>query len=275
MSLPSSHLIHPESVNPSASRNHSFPAARSISALILREMATRYSNSPGGYIWAILDPLGAIVMLSFGFSLLLRSPALGSSFLLFFTSAYLPLHMYQTTSGVVAGAINFSRPLLKFPSVSWMDALLARYILNTLTVLLVSYLLLTGILYATGSRSSLEFGPIIRAMGLTMILGFGVGTLNCVLTGLFPVWSHIWGILTRPLFIASGIFYIYETLNHTAQSILWYNPLIHLTGLMRSGVFSTYNPSYISELYVLGFGLVTALLGLILMRRYHRDILNK
>jgi capsular polysaccharide transport system permease protein len=275
MSLPSPHLTEQPALFPSQSRNHRFPAARAISALILREMATRYGNSPGGYIWAILDPLGAIIMLSFGFSLLLRSPALGSSFLLFFTAAYLPLHMYQATSGVVSSAINFSRPLLKFPSVSWIDALLARYILNTLTVLLVSYLILTGVLISLDTRTSLEFGPIVRAMGLATILGFGIGSLNCVLAGLFPVWGHIWGILTRPLFIASGIFYIYENLSQTAQGILWYNPLIHLTGLMRSGVYSTYNPTYINELYVLGFGLITSLLGLILMRRYHRDILNQ
>lgn len=275
MPSPRPHTADPQVLYPSPNRNRRFPAIRAISALILREMATRYGNSPGGYIWAILDPLGAIVMLSFGFSLLLRSPALGSSFLLFFTAGYLPIHMYQTTSNVVAASINYSRPLLKFPSVSWMDALLARFILNSLTMLLVCYLLLAGIIIATEAKSPLEFGPVLRAMGLAMILGFGVGTLNCVLNGLYPVWNHIWGIVTRPLVIASGLFYIYEDLGQTAREILWYNPLIHITGLMRSGIFITYNPSYVNEAYVLGFGLILTLLGLILMRRFHRDILNK
>lgn len=275
MSMPPPHPATQPALNPSPNRNQRFSALRSISALILREMATRYGNSPGGYIWAILDPLGAIVILSFGFSLLLRSPSLGTSFILFFAAGYLPLNLYQTSSGVVATAISFSRPLLKFPSVSWMDALLARYILNALTGLLVCYLLIAGILFAIDYRSPLDYGPLIRALGLALTLGFGIGTLNCVLIGLYPVWGHIWNILTRPLFIVSGVFFIYEDLGQAAKAILWYNPLFHITGLMRSGVFTTYNPTYINELYVLGISLILSLLGLILMRRYHRDILNK
>ncbi|MFT7592933.1 MAG: capsular polysaccharide transport system permease protein, partial [Paracoccaceae bacterium] len=79
-------------------------------ALILREMSTRYGRTPGGYIWSILEPLAAILVLSVGFSLVMRTPSLGTSFLLFYATGYLPFNLYQTVSGTVSKSILFSKP---------------------------------------------------------------------------------------------------------------------------------------------------------------------
>lgn len=252
-----------------------FATTRTIAALILREMSTRYGRTPGGYLWGIVEPLAAIIMLSVGFSLVMRTPSLGTSFLLFYATGYLPFDLYQVLSNVISRAINFSRPLLKYPAVTWVDAVLARFLLNSLTGLLIAVLLLTGILIATDSRTVLDFPPIAAAMGLTMLLGLGIGVLNCTLIGLFPLWEVAWSIFTRPLFLASGIFFLYDTMPSLAQDILWYNPLIHIIGLMRTGFYPTYTAAYVSEVYVLSVGLVCLTLGLILLGRFHRDILNK
>ncbi len=248
---------------------------RTITALILREMSTRYGRNPGGYVWAVVEPLGVIIILSFGFSLLMRNPSLGNSFLLFYASAYLAFNLYQSLSLTVARAISFSRPLLMYPVVTWVDAILARFTLNLLTGLLVTYILLTGILATVDSRAVLEIGPIAEALGLAALLGLGIGTLNCAIGGLFPTYDLIWSIATRPLFLVSGIFYIYEDMPQSVQNVLWFNPLIHITGLMREGIYPTYHPQYISEVFVLLVSLSTLLMGLILLGRYHRDILNQ
>jgi capsular polysaccharide transport system permease protein len=265
----------PPPLPPAQAGDRRFASTRTIMALILREMSTRYGRTPGGYIWAILEPLAAILVLSVAFSLVMRTPSLGTSFLLFYATGYLPFNLYQVLSGSISKAIIFSRPLLKYPAVTWIDAVIARFLLNSLTGLLIAIVLLTGILVVIGSRTSLEFPPIIMAMSLAMILGLGVGVLNCALSGLFPIWEVTWSIITRPLFLASGVIYIYEDLPPMAQSVLWYNPLIHLTGMMRTGFFPTYTAAYITGIYVLGVALICLALGLILLGRYHRDILNR
>lgn len=248
---------------------------RVIVALILREMSTRYGKSPGGYVWAIVEPLGAIIILSFGFSLMLRAPSLGNSFLLFYASAYLPFNLYQTLSLTISRALTFSRPLLMYPVVTWADAVLARLILNLLTGLLVAYLLLTGILAATDTRAVLQIGPIVESMTLATLLGLGVGVFNCALGGLYPTYEIFWSIATRPLFIVSGVLFIYEDMPRNVREILWYNPLMHVTGRMRAGVFPNYDPLYVSPTYVIAISLITLFLGLLLLGRYHRHILNR
>ncbi len=245
-----------------------------MAALILREMSTRYGKTPGGYIWAVLEPLGAILFLSLGFSLLLRSPSLGTSFILFYASGYIPFNLYQNVSQTVSRSITFSRPLLFYPAVTWMDAIFARFLLNTLANLTTAYLLMTLILSMIDSNIVLDLVPIVTAMGLAALLGLGVGVLNCLLIGLFPTWEVFWSIVTRPLFLASGIIYIYEELPRTVQNILYYNPLMHITGMMRTGVFTTYAPEYVNPPMIVGCAMVPLALGLLLLSRHYKTILN-
>lgn len=265
----------PHVQKPGSGTSHRAITFRTVLALMLREMSTRYGRSPGGYVWAVLEPLGAIVILSIGFSILLRAPSLGTSFLLFYATGYLPFNVYQTISLTVARAISFSKPLLMYPVVRWMDAVLARFLLNGLTALLVGYILITAIVFVTGSRVVLDVGPIVESTVLAGLLGFGIGCFNCALTGIYPTWEIIWSILTRPLFIISGVLYIYEDMPRFAQDVLWFNPLMHITGLMRMGFYPTYSPNYISIVYTLVWAVVPLLFGLILLTRYHRDILNQ
>ncbi len=255
--------------------NRRFASARTIGALILREMSTRYGRTPGGYLWAILEPLAAILVLSLAFSLVMRTPPIGTTFILFYATGFLPFNLYQVLSNTIAKAIMFSKPLLKYPAVTWVDAVLARFLLNSLTSILITILLLTGILVVIESRTVLDFPPIAVAMSLAMALGLGVGVLNCALSGLFPIWDMVWSIITRPLFIASGVIFLYDALPPLAREILWYNPLVHVIGLMRTGFYSTYSASYVNVTFVLGVSLACLVMGLILLGRYHRDILNR
>lgn len=248
---------------------------RTIFALMLREMSTRYGATPGGYLWAVAEPLGMILVLSFAFSLLLRSPSLGESFILFYATAFLPYHLFQTLSNLILRSIQFSRPLLNYPAVTWMDTVLARFLLNSLTAVLVAYLMMAAILMIVDTRTVLDMPLIILAFVTAMLLGLGVGALNCALSGLFPVWAQLWSIITRPLFLASAIIYIMEDLPRATQDILWYNPLVHVTGLSREGFYTTYAPDYISITYALSFALISMALGFLLLGRYHKDMLNR
>jgi len=252
-----------------------FATMRAVAALMIREMATRYGRSPGGYLWAVLEPVGAIVILAAGFSLLLRNPPLGNSFLLFYATGFLPFQIYQTVSLTVGRSVQFSRALLMYPAVTWVDAVLARFVLNALTVLLASGLVLASILLATDTRAVLDPGPLMASIGLALLVGAGVGVLNCVLFGLFQVWVQIWSILTRPLFLASGVFFLYDDLPAVAQDILWYNPLIHVVGLMRAGIYPTYAGDYLSPGFAASVGLICLFFGVLLMARFHRYILNE
>lgn len=252
-----------------------FATGRVIVALILREMGTRYGRSPGGYLWAVLEPVGFIVILSVAFGLVMHTPPLGRSFLLFYATGFLPFHLYQSLQGTISASIRFSRPLLMFPAVTWLDAVAARFVLNLLTGLIVIGLVLAGILMFEGSRAMLDLPMLMLALGLTALLGLGVGTLNCLLFGLFPLWETVWGIAMRPLILISGVFFLVEDLPRLAQEVLWFNPLVHVIALMRAGIYPTYVPQYAAPLYPAVIGAVALALGMLFLRAWHKDIIAR
>ena len=262
---------------PARPRRHKarFGSMRAIMALILREMATSYGRSPGGYLWAIVEPAAGIAVLSLVFSALVRSPALGISFPMFYATGMLPFLLYTSVQGKVAGGLTYSRPLLAYPTVTYLDSLLARFILEVMTKLLVGYVVFTAIMLLFETRVNLDFLIIIEAYALAALLALGLGTLNCFLFTRLPIYQRAWTIVNMPLFILSGIFFTYEMIPAPYRDYLWFNPLIHITGLMRMGFYSTYRPDHISVAYVTGVSLACLAMGLLLLRRYHRELLNQ
>jgi capsular polysaccharide transport system permease protein len=175
---------------------------------------------------------------------------------------------------VVTKALPYSRGLLRYPVVTWLDAILARFLLNMLTNVLNSILILGGVIYLAADSTYVKLGPMVEAMSLAAILAFGLGTFNALLGGVWTLWPTIQKIITRPLLLASAVLYIYEDLPPLAADVLWYNPLVHINGLMRSGVFTTYDPQYISMPYVLGVSMVFLAIGLLFLRNQAVTIIS-
>lgn len=258
----------------SVRRRPRFQMARTITALILREIATTYGKSAGGYFWAIIEPVLGIALLSVIFSLALRSPGLGNNFPLFYATGYMPFVMTLQTINKVAQSVRFSRPFMAYPCVTFIDAIIARLILNIITNVIVMLLVIFGIRVIYGLSISIAFIPFVEMIGLAMLLAVGIGSLNCYLMTSFPVYEQIWSILTRPLFLISGVFFTYDSLPRIAQDFLWYNPIIHLVGMTRRAIFPTYAGEYISPSYVVLTGGITLFFGLLLLSRHFKRLME-
>ncbi|HBQ36211.1 MAG TPA: sugar ABC transporter permease [Rhodobacteraceae bacterium] len=248
--------------------------ARVIFALIMREMATSYGRSALGYLWAILEPIGAIAMLSLAFSIALSTPAIGESFPLFYATGYLPFMLYNTMQAKIGVALRENTQLLFYPRVTYMDAIISRFILVFLTQILVAVIVLWGIFQISSVTTQFDFAAIFFAFMAAAFLGLGIGVLNCVLIHLLPSWRQLWSIITRPIFIISCIFYLFDALPAWVQNILWYNPLVHIIGQTRKGFYSSYDGNYVQLGYPIFIGAITLFLGLALLQRHAKDLIN-
>ncbi len=247
---------------------------RVVLALVLREMATTYGRSPGGYLWAVLEPVAAIALLSFAFSLAFHAPSLGASFPFFYATAYLPYMLFHDVSAKTAQAIRFSRPLLNFNAVSWIDVLLARFALNLFTHLVVGAVVIGAMLVLFETRAAPDMAVIFVATTMAAALALGVGVLNAFLFLAFPAWERLWTIVTRPLFIISGVFFLFEDVPSDLRDVLWFNPLFHVTGFMRAGFYANYEASYVAVSFVFGVSAGLLVLGLLLFARLSDGLLH-
>lgn len=238
---------------------------------MLREMSATYGRSPGGWLWAVAEPVGAIALLAFVFQLAFDVPSLGQSFILFYATGYLPFMLFTDVSMKIANALRFSRPLLGYPAIVPLDALLARFALNLMTQFVVILIVIFGIevLFDTGAIYS---GPkALVALGLTALLALGVGCLNCALFHKVPLWERLWQIATRPLFLISGVFFLVEDIPPDYREIALINPLLHVTALARESAYLTYDAPLASPLYVAFVALASLALGLMLLRLFGKD----
>jgi len=249
-----------------------FATPRAILALILREMITTYGRSPGGYLWAVIEPAAGVALLTVIFSAAFTAPPLGTSFPLFYATGILPFLMFNDVSQKLGQTVQFSRALLKYPRVTFLDALLARFFLNVVTQIMVASVILGGIFLAFDPNVVIDAPRLGLALAMALSLAGGIGTLNSFLTLAWPLWSTIWAILTRPLFIVSGIFFVFEAVPRPFDDVLWFNPLIHVIGMTRDGIYPFYQASYVSPAYVLGLSAGCFITGQFFLWRYHRDL---
>lgn len=252
-----------------------FAFLRAIMALILREMSSTYGRSPGGYVWAIVEPIAGILVFSLAFGVMKFSPPLGENFGLFFATGLLPLAMYQVLAVKVGTAIRYSRALLTYPNVTYIDAIIGRVVLSFLTHIVIFFIITVGIILVADLNLIIDYTAIARAFAMALVLGIGVGLVNCFLMSLFPIWQFIWAVLNRPMFIASGVLFLIDDLPGQIRDYIMLNPAAHVVSTMRSGFFVSYDAVYVSETYVYLVAGVLAVFGMLLLHRYHRVILDE
>lgn len=249
--------------------------SRVIAAMILREMTTRYGRSAGGYVWAIVEPVAFIAMFSLIFSQIARDPILGTSFPLFFATGVVTFMIYRDISDATGVAFAFNRPLFTYPQITILDAILARCILQFLTQMVVGALVLAGIFILEGEAPRVDLGPVFGALFIAALIGLSVGALNATLFVFWPTWQRLWAVISRPLFLISGVFFTPEMLPSAVRDLVLINPLVHVIGLMRRGFYSTYDADYLNWWLMLGAPSALLVFALFLLRKYQGRMIEQ
>jgi capsular polysaccharide transport system permease protein len=233
-----------------------FRTPRVVGALMLREIALSNRRTIFGYLWEIVEPVAYIAILMAIFSLVFVRPPLGTSFALFYAS----------------GILRFSRQLLSYPEVTFLDAILARFLLAAATKLAVFALVIGLIVAAFGVEPVFDAPDLFLGLAMTLFLALAVGTLNCLLFTVFPLYESVWVVVTRPLFLVSAVLFQFDQVPLPWRDWLWWNPVIHLVGQVRAGLYPTYAADYVSVVYIAGVAAVILPVALFFLRRYWRDL---
>lgn len=248
--------------------------ARVVSALLVREMATRFGRRPGGYIWAFLEPAAHIFLLTMLFQVFARAPALGTSFPMFFATGYLGFQFYQGVVNYVSGGLSSNKALLNYPNVAPIDTLFARFLLQIVTLAFVSIVVLAIIAQTLRSDLTLNWYYIFESVIAASLLGLGTAMLNTVLFLKSPFYESLYNIISRPLFLLSGVFYLPDSIPHPFQELLLYNPLVHVTMLFRMGFYPEYRAGVLDTEYLYGFITVVMLAGMTVFTMSARTMRN-
>jgi capsular polysaccharide transport system permease protein len=241
---------------------------RILAALVVRETTARFGRTWGGYFWAVGEPLGGIVLLSVAFSWLVHVPPLGKSFALFYATGLIPFLMYN---GVAAGAMNAlsaNKGLLVYPVVTPLDTVLARTVLECLTYVVIAALFFPALLWVEGVDPVIDPARVAASLALAGALGLGVGSANAAIAAFWPTWRQIWSVLNRPLFIASGVLFPFESVPVDMRPVVWANPISHVIAEMRAGFYGADQALHAGPAYVALIAAATFAAGGMLLVRH-------
>jgi capsular polysaccharide transport system permease protein len=204
----------------------------------------------------------------------MRSPRLGTNFPLYYITGIVPFHIYTAISGRVATSMRFSRNLLGFPSVTVLDIVLARAILNAITNICVFIVLVVVVDWYYNLQLRPNVGSILLALSMSITFGLGIGTLNAVLFLASPTYETFWSIVNRPMVLLSGVMFRIEDLPPAMFNVLKWNPQAQFCAQMRHGFYPNYDIGWVYPPLTFFVGVVTFFLGLIGLHRYVYDALD-
>lgn len=248
---------------------------RNTISLTLREMRSKFGNQKLSYVWALIEPLGWILMLSMLFMAMgTRTPPVGDSFVIFFATGFVPFSAFRDTGNVVRNAVQANKPLLYFPVIKPMDTFVSRALLESLTQATVLALIVGGHSFIFQTIPDADWLDVFVPFFLLVVMGFNTGIINCVIMAYFSTWAQIWNVVSRPLLLVSGLFYTAESLPQEGQDILYWNPIMHCIEWVRTGFFPGFESNFLDVQYVLIWAFGGLFLALVLERMFRNKILE-
>lgn len=244
---------------------------RTIVALVLRDIRSRYGESRIGFFWVLLEPFLHIGILAVVFQFTMHgSPPMGQDFFLFYFTGVMPYLLLSHLAMHLAHAVKGYRHLMQIPTITPVDLLLSRAIVEVFTTGLI-FLIFLGLFHAAGVDAT-PVAPqnVVLAFAVTWVLGTGIGFVLAALAEFGAAAESMMSIVLRLVYFASGIFYVPGKLPVFARDILVWNPFLHLVDLMRVGFFETYDPPWLDVPYSITCAIVVLLLGMTSVATLHR-----
>lgn len=246
---------------------------RVIIALVGREMVTAYGNRKLGYVWALLEPSSFILFFLLVRSFVRGSIPFGENAVVFVLTGIVSFRLIIAVAGRTLSSITANQALLTFPQVRPLDTIIARILLQSLTMLVITAFFYVGISWINGQNIIVYPLQFTSSVLLTLYVGAALGSFNAVVAAMLPSWASIWGMISLPLFILSGVFFVPAFLPPAIQEILAWNPLLHCVELMRASSYMSY-PTFAEYEYPFLFATIALTIALSLERFFRNMMLT-
>lgn len=239
---------------------------RVLTAIMLRELHTRFGRHHLGYLWVFIEPMilgGSIALLHYVAGHALPG---GLDVAAFYIVGYTPYYLFRAILNRASTTVMGNLPLFYHRQVSYFDVMLARHALDCATVIIAIFIMI-GVLAMLGG--DLPHDPLKIVVGVVVMAAFCHGFAMLILA------ATIWGAenverLVHPftylMIPFTGSFIMVWWLPTELQTYALLNPTIHMFEIVRDGQFGPVVPYHWDLSYMLTATAIANLLGMLAMR---------
>lgn len=229
-----------------------------IWALALKELTVRYKRSALGFLWALLNPLLMMVILTMVFSTVMRVPV--HDYPIFLISTLLPWTFFSQSLAYSVESIVSNGDLLKKVYVAKSVFPLAAIISNLINFFLsmIPLVLLLVVFRFPFYRTWFYlFIPFTSLFLFTLGCGFFFAMVNVF----FRDMAHILQIVLQAWFYFCPIIYSLDFVPARYRTLFRLNPLAYPLNGFRLAIYYGQLPSLASMAMSLGVGIVALAVG--------------
>ena len=231
-------------------------------ALILREINLKFNRGYLSYLWIIFEPIIHLVVLLLIFTIFRATTITSINITIFIISGLIPWFIFQRGFGESIGAYNSGKALSNYRQISYLYVLISKIFLNFIIYLMTFFIMLTIL-----SLIGIEFYiynliNMIISLVLLFFLTTSVSLIAFIISFYFPDFAKLKEFMIRPLYLASGIFFTYNSVPYEYKEYFLLNPIFQLIELTRYSFIQYEIPDFISIAYILKFILTTFSLGI-------------
>lgn len=246
-------------------------ASRTLFALLMREIISRYGRTNIAFLWLIVEPLilctGVMIVWSF-----IHHDSHGISLVAFIVSGYMPLTLWRHISSQAVSSIKHNTPLFYHPSVRPLDVLFSCTILEFLgtsmaLIAVMTTLRLVGLLDPFVRIDLMLAGWLYMAW-----LSFGIGTILAALAEHFDFVEKLISPFQYLMLPISGCFFMVGWLPTWTQTLALYVPTVHCYEMFRAGLLGESVETHFSLPFITLVCMAATATGLTMMRRAAQEM---
>ncbi len=238
---------------------------RTIGALMMRELITRYGRRGLGFLWLVGEPLifclGVLVM----WSIIRPDYEHGLRIGPFLMTGYMSLVLMRHQISYSLAAVQANIGLLHHRQISILHLFIARNLLEIAGATLAFFIVyvLLGLLGQVSWPHDILL--LYAGWGTLAFLGFGTALVFSGLAIRFDVMERVVPLLTYLLIPLSGVFFMAAWIPAHFRELYLRVPYPHPIEMIRAAVFGPFVETHYNPLYPLVWAVLLTIAGLLLL----------
>lgn len=245
---------------------------RVVTALMIREMTTRFGRENIGFLWVMVEPLLFAGLVALMWRFMKGSEEHGVSVVAFVISGYIPLTLFRHALSKSIAVFVANGSLLYHRQVRIVDFLLARFMIEMIGGMM-AFVFAACVLYTFGlfeppaEPTYLIAGWLIYCM-VTLSICFVIAPLSEV----SEVLEKIIPVTTYLIIPISGTFSMVQWLTPTLRDYMLWSPFVTAMELIRYGLFGDRVTPYYSLPVPFTFSIICFAVGLAMCRKVRKEM---
>lgn len=245
---------------------------RVISALMIRELVTRFGRENIGFLWIMVEPLLFAVLVGIVWRFMKGPEEHGVSVVAFVASGYIPLTLFRNAVGRSVRVFSVNGSLMYHRQIKVLDFIFVRFLIEMIGAMMAYLFIGTLLILLNEFPVPADLGAFFTGWFLYCLFSFSLCLVLAPLSEMSDVLEKFMPVTIYIMIPFSGTFAMVSWLTPEAQNAMYYSPFVHAMELMRQGIFGSRVDAHYDVAVPLAASLVSALIGLGLCRRIRRHL---